>query len=215
MEQAKRRSATVERCIDLSVFNLHNISLDNIDMSHDSASLSKADLPFSMSGDGVEDVEIPSVFMRKADAQYLQDLVKESGEVVVQLLSSDEVKADNVEKEDKSDGEGAEKVAQEEEMEENDLDLDAANVEVLSRKVQSLLEGLDPNVLSDELKDSVAKELSKLKELNEEVITESTISNEEGTSERDSTGIDGHSGGGCHSDTCTVASQSDGGPGPG
>ena len=62
---------------------------DDVSLPEDPRGSSHRTLPFSMSGDGVEDIEIPSVLMRKSDAQFLQLYVKQMGEVVVRLTSLD------------------------------------------------------------------------------------------------------------------------------
>lgn len=60
---------------------------DNLDPSHSttSDSPSKTPIPFSMSGDGVEDVTIPAVFMQKADATKLRQLLEFEPSVYVLL----------------------------------------------------------------------------------------------------------------------------------
>lgn len=118
----------------------------------------KPTLPFSMSGDGVEDIEIPSVFMKKGDAESLLVLARQSPEVMVKL-SPRTTKGEGEEKEGREKEEGAKEV----------LRLETASgqtVEEVSQQLQKLLEGLEPELLTDKLKVSVAEELQKLKNLN-------------------------------------------------
>ena len=188
--------------------------------SYDPTVSSKGALPFSMSGDGVEDVKIPSVFMRNPDALFLHDFLKKEGEVIVQLSNFGDVEANQTEEETEIESslEDGEKVTQEEEREEviEKGDLIVNNVNVLSKKVQHLLDGLDESIVTGELKDSVARELSKLKELQR--LAESVVPERggvDGTSGKDGVSVeehrDGSSGG---DDACPVASQSEGGGGP-
>lgn len=118
-----------------------------------------------MSGDGVEDVSIPSVFMKEEDAQSLLDVARQSPEAVVVKLSAVTKKEGEVRTEEeggKGRGEGVE-------MKEGVLRMDttsAQTVEEVSQHLQKLLDGLDPDILTDKLKDSVAEELQKLRTLN-------------------------------------------------
>ena len=144
---------------------------DNINLTSDPASPTKAGIPFSMSGDGVEDVKIPSVFMKKLDANILHSLLLETGEVEVELMAAEEQHWDqstggdmagNSNEEDKKEMERKEDHEKELEGDEQQSD----EVKILSKKVQSLLEGINTDVLPDELRESVSRELDKLKELN-------------------------------------------------
>ena len=60
---------------------------DNLDPTHSttSDSPSKAPIPFSMSGDGVKDITIPAVFMKKPDATKLRHLLEFEESVYVLL----------------------------------------------------------------------------------------------------------------------------------
>lgn len=132
-------------------------SPDNLDPSDDSATPPKTPLPFSMSGDGMEDVDIPSVFMKKADVESLMSVVRLSLEAVVVKLAP---------KPTKDEGESG-KLEGAEPKEVLRLETAAGQtVEEVSEQLQKLLEGLDPEVLTDKLKESVAEELQKLKNLN-------------------------------------------------
>ena len=64
------------------------IVADNLDPSHSttSDSPSKTPIPFSMSGDGIEDVTIPAVFMKKPDATKLRHLLEFEESVCVLLM---------------------------------------------------------------------------------------------------------------------------------
>ncbi len=115
-------------------------------------------LPFSMSGDGVEDVKIPSVFMKKKDVLTLLRVLESVEEEVVVKLSPGPDEPDN---EGAKEGEGAE-----EEGEGGDGVISSSNVENISKQLQSLLEDLDPSILSDELRGSVEEQLQKLKLMN-------------------------------------------------
>lgn len=65
--------------------------------SYTPADMSKVPPPFSMSGDGVEDIDIPSVLMKNDHALFLLATLKQSGEVVVRLAANDEEKTDKTE----------------------------------------------------------------------------------------------------------------------
>lgn len=59
-----------------------SLTLDNLDpvpssssTSSSNESPSKTPIPFSMSGDGTDDVTIPAVFMKKGDASVLRELL--------------------------------------------------------------------------------------------------------------------------------------------
>lgn len=112
----------------------------------------------------MEDVTIPSVFMKQADAQFLLAVARDSPEtaVVVKLSPVQADEGDGVEEGGKGNEGGVR-------MKDGVLRMDTSNaqtVEDVSQSLQKLLEGLDPDILTDKLKDSVAKELQKLKNSN-------------------------------------------------
>lgn len=131
----------------------------------DSGTPPKTPLPFSMSGDGIEDVRIPSVFMKKADVESLLDVVRQSRDAVVVKLAPRTTKDEGEEgkgsegEEGRGDEGGAKEVLRVESV-------SGQTMEEVSQHLQKLLEGLDPDLLTDKLKDSVAEELQKLKTLN-------------------------------------------------
>ena len=130
-------------------------------------------LPFSMSGDGVEDVTIPSVFMKQADAQFLLTVLMESPEATAVVKLSPKNEGGRIEE---GGGKGGEDRVR---MKDGVLRVDtssAQTVEEVSQNLQKLLEGLDPDILTDKLKNSVAKELQKLKSLDAgQSVTESAL----------------------------------------
>ena len=67
-----------------SVMNPSLIS-DNLD--YNSTNTSTTQLPFSMSGDGSKDIEIPSVFMQRKDADILRELMTTGDKPVHVLLT--------------------------------------------------------------------------------------------------------------------------------
>ncbi len=69
-------------------------SADNLDYN-----ATNTTMPFSMSGDKVNDVEIPSVFMQKDDAMWLRELMGKGESVMVLLtwLPSDQGQEGNAE----------------------------------------------------------------------------------------------------------------------
>lgn len=127
------------------------IFLPFIDNAEPSNNPSKP-LPFSMSGDGIEDVTIPSVFMRRKDTLTLLHLMEASGEVVVKLAPGPVDHSAN-----KGEEGGEESLAKEEGGKDTSTNLD--NLEEL----QDLLEGLHPSILSEELKVAVEEQVQKLK----------------------------------------------------
>ncbi len=114
--------------------------------------------PFSMSGDNVEDVGIPSVFMRKDHALSLLSMQEEVRGVVV-------VKITDIHEEDKV---GVEKEESVEDMKKEIALGGEEGVAKMAKHLQTLLEDIDTTSLTDELKDTVAKELDKIKTLNSE-----------------------------------------------
>lgn len=191
---------------------------DNLDPSG-STMASQKPLPFSMSGDGVEDVAIPSVFMKKLDALFLLALSNEVGEVVVRLAPGNKdggshAKEEEAGKEDEK-GEGN----QEEDVKtKGDIDKDGGlnvkGVEEVSKHLQKLLEELDPVIMTDKLKGSVAKELYKLKVLNSGLSGADSASvvvkggSEVGGGGVEEGGATGNSGGGGDTSTCSKGPQS-------
>lgn len=137
--------------------------LDNVDPS---TNPTKSPLPFSMSGDGVDDVRIPSVFMRKGDAQFLLDLFREAGEVVVRLGPAPEEEEENK-------GKSEEHESKEKELNAilNTLsgDFPGKDVAAVSKQLQDLLDKLSPRLALSEKKTILARELQKLRLLNSEL----------------------------------------------
>ena len=133
----------------------------------------KTGIPFSMSGDGVEDVEIPSVFIKKSDALLLQRLLLDHGEVVVEMAANILKKEENFDEKIKAEGKDKIELSKEHKDLEESGD-HSKEVQELSQKVQSLLEGFDTEKLPEELKDTFKNELGKLKELNLEGQTASS-----------------------------------------
>ena len=136
-----------------------------------------------MSGDGVDDVKIPSVFMKKKDGLYLLGLMK-STEVIVKLSPGPE---------DDGEGEGAWQGEEEGEGEghsEDEVVGGDRSVEDVSKELQGLLEGLDTSVLSDQLRGSVAEQLQKLKDLNSGLTSaDSATLSSEARKEEDTAGL--------------------------
>ncbi len=142
------------------------VCIDNIDVGN----TAKGGIPFSMSGDGLKDIEIPSVFVKKPNAIFLQSLVQEAGEVLIEMALGDQPGQDE-EGDDKPEepSENVDGKNEEDSNFEDESEMDKKNsedIQTLSRKVQSLLEELNVDELPDELKESVSKELGKLKALN-------------------------------------------------
>ena len=114
-----------------------------------------------MSGDGIKDVEIPSVFMRKADAQILLDMLKEKGEVIIKLRPKNDQDKEAGKKEDG--GEDGKKEGEEEDgKKEGEEEDKGIGIDKLSKHLQNLMAGLGSEVVSKELKKSVEEELQKL-----------------------------------------------------
>lgn len=65
----------------------------------ESDSPNKNPIPFSMSGDGIEDVTIPAVFMKKEDADTLRSLFKSEDSVYVLLTWLPEEKGEELKEE--------------------------------------------------------------------------------------------------------------------
>jgi len=125
-----------------------------------------------MSGDGVEDIEIPSVFIKKSDAILLQNVLMDHGDVVLEIMAAEDQKKEEtlsgddekMKTEDMKDESKSELSKDDEAIEENRDH--SSEVQELSQKVQSLLEGINVDKLPEELKDTFKNELGKLKELN-------------------------------------------------
>ena len=120
-----------------------------------------------MSGDGVEDVEIPSVFMKKADALFLRELLTDN-EVIISLTDYDSQSQTKEEEKQEKRDDREKKEEEKEAVVEKMMEGGVKEVEALSKHLNDLLEGLGTGTLTEELKNSVTKELLKLKTFNSE-----------------------------------------------
>jgi hypothetical protein len=115
-----------------------------------------------MSGDGVEDVTIPSVLMKKVDVHSLLGVSRQSQEPVVVRLSPVAFKK---EEEEGVSGEEVKEIVDGVAMRMKDgvLRVDATAVKDLSVQVQKLLAAIDDGLVSEEFKNSVSQELELLR----------------------------------------------------
>lgn len=120
-------------------------------------------LPFSMSGDGVEDIDIPSVFMKKADADFLVDMWKVYGEEV--MVKLDDSREELLGEEGGSEEQEGSREKEEKEGGSEGQEVDSKKIKSTLENLHNLLEEIDEDALSKDLKESVAKELDILKAL--------------------------------------------------
>ena len=122
--------------------------------------------PFSMSGDGVQDVEIVSVFMKHQDAQFLISTWQERGEVALSLLPDLEAARKKYEQKSSTESEQKSSTEHEEELStENEQKLtsgfDAVDFGRLNKEQMDFIETINSDTLQGDLKESVEKFISE------------------------------------------------------